>query len=58
MWLDKCLTSSLSENPSRSNIVNGLKERSNLNDSTFTMFIDPCESNSGLESLYEWYAIS
>ena len=31
--------------PSTSNMVNGSKHRSKLNDSTFTIFIDLCEDN-------------
>ena len=45
MWLDKCLKSPLSEDPSTSNMVNGWKHCSKLNDSNFTIFIDPCEDN-------------
>ena len=56
--LDKCLKSPLSEDPSRSNMVNRSKHCSNLNDSTFTIFIDPSEGNSGLKSISERYAKS
>ena len=45
-WLDKCLKSRVSEVPFKSNIVTGPKHCWNLNDSTFTIFIDPCEGNS------------
>ena len=45
--LDKCLKSPVSENPPTSNRVNGPKYSSKLNESAFTIFIDPCESNSG-----------
>ena len=45
-WLFKCLKSPISEDPSTSSMVNGLKPISNLNDSTFTVFIDPYERNS------------
>ena len=55
-WLDKCVKSPVSEDPSTSNMVNGLKDCSKLNDSTFTIFIDTCAANSGLKSLSEWYA--
>ena len=41
-----------------SNVVKESKHCSKFNDSTFTIFIDPCESNSGLKSLCEWYAKS
>ena len=47
-WLDKCLKSPLS-----SKMVNGAKHCSELNDSTFTIFIDTCEANSGFKSLSE-----
>ena len=39
-WLDQCLKSLLSEDPSKSNMVNAPKHCSNLKDSCFTMFID------------------
>ena len=51
--LDKCLKSPVSEHPSISNIVKALKHCWNLNDSTFTLFIDPFERNSGSKSLSE-----
>ena len=44
-WLDKCLKSPLSDDLSISNKVNGPKHCSMLNDSIFTIFIDPCEEN-------------
>ena len=46
-WLDKCLKSPVSEDPSTSKVGSRPKLRSKLNDSTFTIFIDPCEGNSG-----------
>ena len=52
-WLHKCLKSTVSEDPWRSNKVKGQKHSSNLNDSTFTIFIDLCEGNSGWKSLFE-----
>ena len=55
-WLDKCLKSPVSEHPSTSNMANGSKHCWNLNDSSFTIFIDPCEGSSGWKSLSEWYA--
>ena len=58
MWLDKCLKSPLSEDPSTSDMVNGPKHCWNLNDSTFTIFIDHFESNSGWKDPCEWYAKS
>ena len=39
-------------------LVNGPKHCSKLNDSIFTIFIDPCERNSAGKSLSEWYAKS
>ena len=42
-WLDKCLKSPVSEDPSTSNMVNGPKHCWNLNDTTITIFIDPSE---------------
>ena len=50
-WLDNCLKSPVSEDPSTSDMVNGPKHCWNLNDSTFTILIDPCEGNSGGKSL-------
>ena len=41
-WLDKCLKSPVSEDPSTSNMVNGQKHCWNVEDSTFAIFIDPC----------------
>ena len=45
-WLDKYKKSTPSENPWRSNMVNGQKHCCNLNHSTFIIFIDHCEGNS------------
>ena len=39
-WLDQCLKSPISEDPSTDNMVIGPKHCCNLNDSTFTIFID------------------
>ena len=44
-WLDKCLKNPVSEHPSASTMVNGPKDCLKLNDSTFTIFIDPVEDN-------------
>ena len=55
LWLDKCIKSPLSDYPWTCNMVNGTKHCWNLNDSTFTIFIDPCENNSGWKSLSECY---
>ena len=46
-WLDKCLKSPVSEDPLTSIKVNGPKYCLNLNESTFTIFIDHCEGNLG-----------
>ena len=44
-WLDQCVKSPVSEDPSKSNMVNAPKHCSNLNDSPFTMFINNWEGN-------------
>ena len=44
-FLDKCLKSRISEDLSKSNIVNGSRQCSNLNHSTFDIFIDHFEGN-------------
>ena len=46
------------DNPSTSNMVNGLKLGWNLNYSTFTIYIDHCEGNSVAKSLSWGYAKS
>ena len=53
MWLDKCLKSPVSEDPLTSNIGNGTKHCSELNDSTFTIFIDPFEGSLGWKNVSE-----
>ena len=40
-WLDNCLKGPVSDDPATSRIVNGPKHCSKLNDSTFTIFINP-----------------
>ena len=45
MFLYKCLKSSISEDPSKSNIVNAPKHCWNLIESAFTIFIEQCEGN-------------
>ena len=57
-WLDKCVKCRVSEDPSTSNMGNGPKHCQKLKDSTFTIFIDPCERNSGWRSHSKWYAKS
>ena len=44
-WLDQCLKSPLSEDPTKSNMVNAPKHCSNLKDTTFTIFINHLEDN-------------
>ena len=44
-WLDKCLKSRASEDPSTGNMANCSKHCCNLNDITFTIFISHCEDN-------------
>ena len=46
MWLDKYQESTASEYRWTNNMVNVLKHCSNLNDGSFTIFIDYCEGNS------------
>ena len=43
-WFNNCLKSPLSEYPSTGNIANGLKHCWNVNDGTFTTFINHCEA--------------
>ena len=50
--LNKCLKSSVLEDPSRDNITNGLKHCFNLNDSPFTIFLNHCEGNCFGKSLF------
>ena len=44
-WSDKCLKSSISEDPSKSNMVNRSEH------STFSIFIHQCEGNGVQKSL-------
>ena len=44
-WLGKWLKSPVSENHLTGNVANGSKHCFNLDDSTFTIFIDQCEGN-------------
>ena len=57
-WLDKCLKSPFSDNPSTINMVNVPKHCWNLNDSTFTIFICHSACNWRWKSLSEWYVKS
>ena len=52
-WLDKCLKSAVSEDPSTSNMVDVPKHCSKLNGSTFTVIIDLCECNLCWKKLSE-----
>ena len=45
-WLEKCLKSPLTDEPSTSNMVNGSKYFWILDDGIFPIFIDHCEHNS------------
>ena len=49
--LKKCLKNPVSEDPSTSNMVNGPKHCCNVEDGSFTIFIDHCEHNSVGKSL-------
>ena len=49
--LDQCLRCLVSEDPSKSNMVNGPKHCSKLEDSSFTIFIDHCNGNCLTKSL-------
>ena len=51
-WLDQCLKSPVSEDPSKRNMVNAPKNSSNLKNSTFTNFVDHWEVNCRTKSLY------
>ena len=53
MWCDKCLKSAFAEDRSTSNMENGSRHCSELNDSTFAFIIDPCEANSGSKNVSE-----
>ena len=43
--LDNCIKNAISEDPSRSNVVNGPKHCWNLNNSALTIFSDKFEDN-------------
>ena len=57
-WLDKSVKNRVSEDPSPSNMVHGLKDCSKLNSHTFPIFIAPFEQNAGFKSLSELYTKS
>ena len=44
-WLDLCLESPVSEDPTKSNMVNAPKHCPNLRDTSFTIFINDWEVN-------------
>ena len=50
-WLDQCLKSSVSEDSPKDDMANIWKHCWNLNDSTFTIFINHCEGNCVEKSL-------
>ena len=49
--LDQCRKSPVSEDPLKSNMVNGPKHCSNFKDNSFTIFIDHWEGNCLTKSL-------
>ena len=57
-WLNQCLKIPVTEDPSKSNMVNAPKNCGNLKDSFFTLFIDHWESNFLTKSLCYKYAKS
>ena len=57
-WLDKCLKLPVSEDPSRSNMVNVPKHGLNLYHIVFLKFIDHCQDNWVRKRLSYWHAKS
>ena len=51
-YLDKCLKSDVSEDPSTSNMEDGPKHCSNVQDGTFTILRNHCQHNSVGKGLY------
>ena len=51
-WVDKYLKTTVSEDPSTSNMVNEPKHIWNLDDSMFTIFVDYCEGDWVKKSLF------
>ena len=51
-WFDKCVKTPVSEDPSKSSIVNGPKHCCILDGSTSTIFTDHCEGNRVGKSLF------
>ena len=56
--LDKCLKSHILEDPSTSNMEDGPKHSSNVENGSFTIFINHSEHNSVGEDLYYCYSKS
>ena len=52
-WLDQCLKSLFSEDPSKSNMVKTPKHCSNLKDRPFTILIDQWQVNCLTKSLHQ-----
>ena len=50
-WLDQCVKIPVSEDPSKTHMVNAPKRSSNLIDSAFTIFPDYWEVNCPTKSL-------
>ena len=50
-WLDQCPKCLVSEDPSKSNMVNAPKHGSKLKETSFTIFIDHWEGNCLTKSL-------
>ena len=51
-WLDQCLKSCVSQDPSTDNMANGSKHRCNLHDSTFIKFINHCGGDYDGKNLF------
>ena len=51
-WLDQCLKSPVSEDPSKRNMVNAPKHCLNLKNSTFANFVDNWDVNCRTKGLY------
>ena len=57
-WLDKCLKSPISEDPSTSNMADVPKHCWNLHHTIFIIFIDHCQVNWVGKNLSDWHAYS
>ena len=57
-WLDKCLKSPVSEDPTTTNMVNVPKHCRNLHHRPFIIFINHCQVNWVGKSLSYWHAKS